>query len=107
MKRLSAHKALFVLTIFVAAVFASSAQPSAAQPDEKADAILAKAVQNLGGDKYLKVTSQIGTGKFSVIRDGTVISFQKFVDVIVFPEPVACARIPWNAFAFHAFKAAR
>lgn len=54
--------------------------------DEKAEAILKKAVQVLGGDNYLKVKSQIGRGKFSQMRDGVAFSFQTFVDVIVFPD---------------------
>lgn len=54
--------------------------------DEKAEAIIARAVQQLGGDKYLQVRSQVGRGKFSVIRDGAIASFQSFVDAIVFPD---------------------
>jgi hypothetical protein len=62
------------------------AQPSPAKNDEKAEAVLAKAVQNLGGDRYIKSTSQYGRGKFSVIMDGAVVSFQSFTDVILFPD---------------------
>jgi len=54
--------------------------------DEKAEAILKKAVQYVGGDAYLKVKTQIGRGKFSVMRDGRIGSFQSFIDVIVFPD---------------------
>ncbi|MEP6848371.1 MAG: hypothetical protein ABI999_05915 [Acidobacteriota bacterium] len=54
--------------------------------DEKAEAIVARAVQSLGGDRYLKASSQYGRGKYSVIRDNAVISFQTFSDVIVFPD---------------------
>jgi hypothetical protein len=56
------------------------------ETDEKAEAIVKKAVQILGGDNYLKVKTQIGRGKFSVLRDGVTGSFQNFVDVIVFPD---------------------
>ncbi len=59
---------------------------AAQKTDEKADAVLKKAVQVLGGDNYLKVKSQIGRGKFSLMRDGMIGSFQTFVDVIVFPD---------------------
>jgi hypothetical protein len=53
----------------------------------KADAVLAKAVQALGGDRYLQVKSQIGRGKFSEItKEGVVVSFRSFVDVIVYPN---------------------
>lgn len=52
----------------------------------KAKAIVARAVQVLGGDRYLQIRSQIGKGKFSSIRGGTVAAFQSFVDAIVFPD---------------------
>ncbi|MGI8848810.1 MAG: hypothetical protein ACR2HT_01420 [Pyrinomonadaceae bacterium] len=54
--------------------------------DEKAEAILKRAVEKLGGDKYLQVKSIVGRGRFSILRDGVIISFQSFVDVIVYPE---------------------
>lgn len=54
--------------------------------DEKAEAIINKAVEKLGGDKYLQVKSQIGRGTFSILRENVVISFQSFLDVIVFPD---------------------
>ena len=54
--------------------------------DEKAEAILKRAVEKLGGEKYMNVKSQIGKGKFSVLHKGAVVSFQNFVDVIVFPD---------------------
>lgn len=69
---------LFGLTIF------SFAQTN--KSDEGAEAILKKAVERLGGEKYLQVKSQIGKGKFSVLRSGAVVSFQNFVDVIVYPD---------------------
>jgi hypothetical protein len=72
----------FVLGISV------SAQPLAANPNsaEATEAVLQKAIQNLGGDLYLKVTSQVGRGRFSVMQQGAIVSFQTFVDVIVFPD---------------------
>lgn len=57
-----------------------------AQVDEKAEAVLRKAVEKLGGEKYLQVKSTIGRGRFSVIREGAIISFQSFIDVIVHPD---------------------
>jgi hypothetical protein len=54
--------------------------------NNKAQEILQKAVQSLGGERYVNVKTQIGKGKFSVLRDGGVVSFQSFVDVIVFPD---------------------
>jgi hypothetical protein len=54
--------------------------------DEKAEAVLKKAIEKLGGEKYLQVKSTVGRGKFSLLRDNAVISFQSFVDVIVYPD---------------------
>ena len=48
--------------------------------------ILAKAIQNLGGDRYLQVKTLVGRGNFSVLKGGTPVSYQSFVDVIVFPD---------------------
>ena len=56
------------------------------QLDGQAEGVLKKAVQTLGGDKYLNAKSQIGRGKFSTIKDGVNVSFQSFTDVIVFPD---------------------
>jgi hypothetical protein len=50
------------------------------------EVILRRAVNFVGGEKYLTAKNQVSRGKFSVIRDGTVISFQSFHDVIVFPD---------------------
>lgn len=76
----------FFLPVF-ALVFsgAAAAQPLAAGSDQ-AEAILDKAIQNLGGDRYLGAASQIGRGRFSIMREGAVVSFQSFVDVLVYPD---------------------
>lgn len=54
--------------------------------DEKAEAVIKKAVEKLGGEKYLQVKSIVGRGKFSQLRDNAIISFQSFVDVIAYPD---------------------
>ena len=54
--------------------------------DERAVNILARAVERLGGDRYLQIKTQVSKGKYTVMRSGTVISFQSFLDVIVFPD---------------------
>ncbi|MBS1792259.1 MAG: hypothetical protein JSS81_00310 [Acidobacteria bacterium] len=73
---------ILLISLFAGLTSAAVAQKT----DEKAEAVLKKAVATLGGDSYLKVKTQIGRGKFSVMRDGIVGSFQTFVDVIVFPD---------------------
>lgn len=54
--------------------------------DEKAEVVLKKAVAALGGEKYLQVKSIVGRGRFSLLRDNAIISYQSFVDVIVYPD---------------------
>ncbi len=84
--KLSSAAAVFALLLFLS--FGVAAQPTAPAADtaDAADAILQKAVQTLGGDRYLKATSQVGRGRYSIIREGAVVSFQSFLDVIVFPD---------------------
>lgn len=57
-----------------------------ASTTEQAEEIIKKAVAQLGGEKYISVKTQIGQGRFSVIRDGAIISFRSFHDVIVYPD---------------------
>ncbi len=73
-----------VTVLFILAVFgAANAQ---AAKDVKAEAVIAKAVVFLGGDRYLNVKTLYATGKFSIIRDDMIVSFQTFTDVIVYPD---------------------
>ena len=75
---------IFFLALICLTFVSSFAQTN--KTDEKAEAVIKKAVENLGGDKYLQVKSQIGRGKFHTLRDGAVLSYQSFVDVIVYPD---------------------
>lgn len=78
------HKTIYILIILLCTGISAFAQNN--KNDEKAEAILKKAVERLGGEKYMNVKSQIGKGKFSILRGGAVVSFQNFVDVIVYPD---------------------
>ncbi len=75
---------ILLVCAFVAATAAHGQQSETS--DERAEAVLKKAIENLGGERYLQVKTQIGRGKFSVLRSGLTSSFQTFVDVIVFPD---------------------
>jgi hypothetical protein len=76
--------AAFLLS-FSTSVIAQRSEPVTGS-DDRAIAVLARAVERLGGDRYLNVRTQIGKGKFSVMKAGTVVSFQTFLDVIVYPD---------------------
>ena len=71
--------ALFVGFLLSSFAFAQKA-------DEKSQPILAKAVQTLGGDRYLQVKSQVGKGRYTQLGEKGVISSQTFIDVVVFPD---------------------
>ncbi|HEX2641057.1 MAG TPA: hypothetical protein VHL50_10815, partial [Pyrinomonadaceae bacterium] len=86
MKTATGYRFLVIVVINAAVAAFISAQVAGGSGDEKASEIVARAIQVLGGDKYLNVKSQVGRGKFSVISGGAVVSFQSFVDVIVFPD---------------------
>lgn len=86
--RISQYLRVTVLLLLPAAAIAqdSFAEKRPAKGSEQAEAVLTKAIQNLGGEKYLNVKTQVGRGKYSIIKDGAVVSFQTFTDVIVYPD---------------------
>lgn len=71
-----------IIFYFTFSIYAQDAAVS----DPAAEEIIKKAVAKLGGERYLNVKSQITRGKFSVIKSGTVSSFQSFIDVMVYPD---------------------
>lgn len=75
-----------LFTVILSGTLAAQSQSPSVQDDAKAVEIINRAVEYLGGERYLNVTSLIGRGKYSQMRDGTVVSFQSFVDVIVLPD---------------------
>ncbi len=78
------YKFVFILVVIICAGINVFSQNT--KTDEHAEAVIKKAVEMLGGDRYLQVKTQIGRGKYSIMREGAVLSFQNFVDVIVFPD---------------------
>jgi outer membrane lipoprotein-sorting protein len=75
-------KLLFILVIclFFAHSFAQT------KTDEKAEAVLKKAIAKLGGEKYLQVKNSIGKGNFTTFKEGQTSSFQAFTDIMAFPN---------------------
>lgn len=77
---------MILTSCLIAFAFVNAAQGQTSPESDQAEAVIQKAIQQLGGDKYLKATSQIGRGRFSIMKGGAVVSFQAFTDVIVFPD---------------------
>lgn len=79
-------KKIVSLLIFVFLCgFSVQAQTAAATVD-KANAVIQKAVQRLGGERYLAVKSSIGRGNFTQMREDTGSLPSPFVDYIVYPD---------------------
>src|SRR5213080_566462 len=55
-------------------------------PDDKAQQIVQKAIQVVGGDRYLSIKTVIGHGFFTEYKDGISGIPMKFVDYIVYPN---------------------
>lgn len=53
---------------------------------QDAEAVIKRASDSIGGERYLKVTTQVGRGRFSLMKDGMIASSQTFIDVIVYPD---------------------
>ena len=83
-KMIKLSQLLIVFALLLGSAISASAQ--AVRRDEKAEAILAKAVEKLGGEKYLQVKSIVGSGNFSAYREGQSQITQTFIDIIVFPD---------------------
>lgn len=56
-----------------------------AQRDEKAEAIIQKAVEKLGGSRYLQVKTIVSSGYYTLFRGGTADVPSSFIDVMSFP----------------------
>src|SRR5882724_3471061 len=61
-----------------------AAQPTAA--DQKAEAIVARAIEVLGGNSYLNVKTVVGRGFFTAFSDGMSQIPTRFLDYIAYPD---------------------
>lgn len=55
------------------------------QNNEKAEAVIQKAVEKLGGAKYLQIKTIIATGNYTLFRGGTADLPNSFIDVVSLP----------------------
>jgi Gram-negative bacterial TonB protein C-terminal len=60
-------------------------RPAGAQV-EKAEAIIKRGLEKVGGQRYLQTRTVYGKGIFSTFKDGVANSFNTFTDIIVFPD---------------------
>lgn len=74
----------FVLAFGVSAK--GQAKPAETAADEKAEQILQRAIEAMGGGAYLNVRSIIGRGLYTLYRDGQSGIPSTFVDYIIYPD---------------------
>lgn len=72
--------------ILVALCIVSHSFTATAQDPAKAETVIKKAVEKLGGQKYLQAKSQFSSGNFTLITGGQPQSPSTFTDALVFPD---------------------
>src|ERR1051325_11204797 len=79
---------LFLFLLVCAEATAQQEPPAKPSPENiaKAEAILARATEALGGEAYLKVTTMVSRGFFTSFRDGMSQLPARFVDYISYPD---------------------
>lgn len=76
-----------VLFLLLSTSFATS-QPAQqlANNDNKAEQIIQKAVEKLGGNRYLNIRTATSRGLYTLYKDGQSIQTSTFIDYIVYPD---------------------
>src|SRR3984893_14395345 len=79
-----------LLILLAVCGLAQADRPRADKPkadtDDKAEQILQRAIQAVGGDRYLAVRTLIGRGFFTDYKDGAPGIPKRFVDYISYPD---------------------
>ena len=75
----------FVILIAASICLAQGEKPTA-KPDEKAEQIVQKAIQAVGGDAYLKIQTVVARGFFTDYPGGAPGIPRKFIDYISYPD---------------------
>ena len=81
--KLASASLLLLLAAFACAAQTEKPSPN---PDEKAAKIVQRALQSMGGDRYLNVKTVIGRGFFTDYKDGVSGIPLRFADYIVYPD---------------------
>ncbi|MGQ0760919.1 MAG: hypothetical protein ACT4OT_02700 [Acidobacteriota bacterium] len=85
---MSYRKVIIALLAILVSVISGLAQSDAVAKtrDEKAEQIVQKAIQAVGGDAYLNVRTVIGRGFYTEYHDGVSGVPLRFVDYIAYPD---------------------
>lgn len=87
-RTLSVVAGIALLTTSLASAQTSSAPeaPKTTPADDKAEAILSRAIEALGGTTYLNVRTVVGRGFYTTYKDGSSLLPTRFLDYIAFPD---------------------
>ncbi|HEX8097085.1 MAG TPA: hypothetical protein VF507_03575, partial [Pyrinomonadaceae bacterium] len=88
LNHLERRAAVFAVLLCLAAfpARAQTEKPPAPGAPEKAEQILRRAVEALGGSNYLNVRTLVGRGLFTQFKDGETGLPATFVDYVVYPD---------------------
>ena len=89
MKSNSPSKLISLILFLLFAAASCAAQTSAApaaSPDDKAEKIVQRGIQAVGGDRYLSLKTVTGRGFFTEYKDGVSTIPTRFVDYISYPD---------------------
>src|SRR5215510_12973264 len=74
-----------ILLLIISLLFAQNPAPQTSV-DEKSQQIIDRAIESLGGQKYLGVQTVIGKGFFTAFKDGMSQLPARFLDYIEYPD---------------------
>jgi len=82
------HRIFWILALLAAVSFSCFAQTETASPtpDDKAEQIVQKAIQAVGGPAYLGIQTSTGRGFFTEYRDGRSGVPVRFLDYVAYPD---------------------
>ncbi|HEU4875360.1 MAG TPA: hypothetical protein VFT44_19795 [Pyrinomonadaceae bacterium] len=76
-----------ILVLILSIFFAQTPAPApSASVDEKSQQIIDRAIEALGGQRYLNVQTVIGKGFYTTYRDGVTQIPARFLDYIAYPD---------------------
>src|ERR1041384_681301 len=85
MRPLSLTKLAAIVLLLALPCFAQTDKPAATN-DDKAELVIQRALQVVGGDRYVQVKTVIGRGLFTDFHEGVSGIPMKFVDYIAYPD---------------------
>ena len=74
-----------ICSLFLTAVCFATVNAQGASSDERAEAVLAAAVQKIGGEKFLATRNMFLSGRVSSIQKGVTVASESLTALIVYP----------------------